>query len=317
MDRRKLGNSAIEIAPLVFGGNVFGWTVDESASFKLLDGLVDVGLNMVDTANVYSAWAPGNKGGESESIIGQWLKKSGKRDKIIVATKVGMPMGDGTQGLAKDYIIKSAEASLRRLNTDHIDLYYAHKDDPSVPLEETLSAFEQLIKDGKVGAIASSNYAPSRLEEALDIARANHLPRFIAHQPEYNLFDRSGYEGGLEQTCVNNELGVVTYFSLASGFLTGKYRTQEDLNSSKRGADHLQKYMTERGLRILSALDIVAKQHNVKPAAVALAWIIHHPSVTAPIASATTMTQLQELAIAAELKLSDEEVQLLTIASGE
>jgi len=315
MNRRKLGNSAIEIAPLVFGGNVFGWTVDEKASFELLDGLVDMDINMVDTADVYSAWAPGNKGGESETIIGNWLKKTGKRDKIVIATKVGMEMGNGTKGLAKDYIIKSAEASLKRLNTDHIDLYYAHKDDESVPLEETLSAFEQLIKDGKVGAIASSNYTAERLEQALTVSRENSLPSFIAHQPEYNLFDRAGYEAQLEQTCVKNELGVVTYFSLASGFLTGKYRTQDDVNAAKRGKDAIQKYMTERGLRILSALDTVADQHKVKPATVALAWIIHHPSVTAPISSATSIEQLRELAVAAQLKLSDADIALLNKAS--
>ncbi len=316
MNRRKLGNSAIEIAPLVFGGNVFGWTLDEKSSFNMLDGLVDMGINMIDTADVYSAWAPGNQGGESETIIGNWLKNSGKRDKIVIATKVGMQMGDGSQGLTKEHIIKSAEESLKRLNTDHIDLYYAHKDDESVPLEETLSAFEQLIKEGKVGAIASSNYSAERLEQALNVSRDNGLPRFVAHQPEFNLFDRNSYEGALETTCVKNELGVVTYFSLASGFLTGKYRTQQDVDKAKRGKEAIQKYMTERGLRIIDALDKVAIQHNVKPATVALAWIIHHPSVTAPIASATNLEQLKELTVAAQLKLSDEEIAILNQASG-
>ncbi len=315
MNKRKLGNSAIEVAPLVFGGNVFGWTLDEKSSFEMLDGLVDMGINMIDTADVYSAWASGNKGGESETIIGNWLKNSGKRNKVVIATKVGMQMGNGSQGLAKNHIIKSAEESLKRLNTDHIDLYYAHKDDETVPLEESLSAFETLIKDGKIGAIASSNYSAERLEQALNISRDNSLPRFIAHQPEFNLFDRNSYEGALETTCVKNELGVVTYFSLASGFLTGKYRNQQDVDQAKRGKDAIQKYMTDRGLRIIDALDTVAKQHNVKPATVALAWIIHHPSVTAPIASATNLEQLKELTVAAQLNLSDQDIALLNQAS--
>ncbi|MDC0612100.1 aldo/keto reductase [Vibrio sp.] len=316
MNRRRLGNSAIEIAPLVFGGNVFGWTADEQQSFKLLDALVDLDINMVDTADVYSAWAPDNNGGESETVIGQWIKKSGKRDKIVIATKVGMELPNGNKGLSKDYIIRSAEASLKRLNTDHIDLYYAHKDDESVPLEETLSAFEQLIKDGKVGAIASSNYSAERLQEALDVSRANNLPSFIAHQPEYNLFDRKGYEGALEEVCKSNELGVVTYFSLASGYLSGKYRSLDDVKNSKRN-DFVQKYMTSRGEKILQALEQVAANHNVPMASAALAWIIHRPSVTAPIASSTSIDQLNELAQAAELSLSNEEMNLLNTASKE
>lgn len=317
MEKRKLGTSDIEIAPLVFGGNVFGWTLDEKSSFELLDGLLDFGLNMVDSADVYSAWVSGNSGGESETIIGNWLKKSGKRDKIIIATKVGMEMADGSKGLSKEHIIASAEASLKRLNTDHIDVYYAHKDDETVPFEESLSAFDQLIKAGKVRAIASSNYSAARLQQALDAAKANNLPSFIAHQPEYNLYDRRGYEGELEETCVKNGLGVVTYYSLASGFLTGKYRTQADIEKSKRGKDSFEKYMNERGQRIIKALDKVASGHSVKPATVALSWIIHHPSITAPISSATSIAQLKELAVAAELSLSVEDVQLLNAASGE
>ncbi|MFM2477918.1 aldo/keto reductase [Celerinatantimonas sp. MCCC 1A17872] len=316
MQYRKLGQSSIEIAPIVFGGNVFGWTADEQQSFKLLDALVDLGINMVDTANVYSAWAPGHVGGESESIMGRWFAKSGKRDKVVVATKVGMPMGDGSEGLKKDYIIKSAEESLKRLQTDHIDLYYAHKDDTNTPLEETLGAFETLIKDGKVGAIASSNYSAERLSEALKVAKAENLPQYIAHQPEYNLFDRAGYESALEKVCQQNELGVVTYFSLASGFLSGKYHSKADLEKSQR-KDFLGKYMTPRGEQILAALAKVADAHQVPMATVALAWIMHRPSVTAPIASATSISQLEQLAQAATLSLSDEDMSALNEASNE
>lgn len=316
MQYRKLGQSSIEIAPIVFGGNVFGWTADEQQSFKLLDALVDLGINMVDTANVYSAWAPGHVGGESESIMGKWFAKSGKRDKVVVATKVGMPMGDGSEGLKKDYIIKSAEESLKRLQTDHIDLYYAHKDDTNTPLKETLGAFETLIKDGKVGAIASSNYSAERLSEALKVAKAENLPQYIAHQPEYNLFDRAGYESALEKVCQQNELGVVTYFSLASGFLSGKYHSKADLEKSQR-KDFLGKYMTPRGEQILAALAKVADAHQVPMATVALAWIMHRPSVTAPIASATSISQLEQLAQAATLSLSDEDMSALNEASNE
>lgn len=314
MQYRKLGQSAIEIAPIVFGGNVFGWTADEQQSFKLLDALVDHGINMVDTANVYSTWAEGHVGGESESIIGKWFAKSGQRDKIVLATKVGMTMGDGTQGLKKDYIIKSAEESLKRLQTDHIDLYYAHKDDQNTPLEETLSAFDTLIKDGKVRAIASSNYSAERLSEALNVAKAENLPSYIAHQPEYNLFDRSDYESTLEPVCQQNELAVVTYFSLASGFLSGKYHSKADLENSAR-KDFLGKYMTPRGEKILAALAQVADAHQVPMATVALAWIMHRPSVTAPIASATSLAQLKQLAQAATLHLSVEQMDVLNEAS--
>ncbi|CAG9298026.1 aldo/keto reductase [Celerinatantimonas diazotrophica] len=316
MQYRKLGQSTIEIAPIVFGGNVFGWTADEQQSFKLLDALVDHGINMVDTANVYSAWAEGHVGGESESIIGKWFAKSGQRDKIVLATKVGMTMGDGSQGLKKDNIVKSAEQSLKRLQTDYIDLYYAHKDDPNTPIEETLSAFETLIKDGKVRAIASSNYSAERLSEALDVAKAENLPSYIAHQPEYNLFDRSDYESTLEPVCQHNELAVVTYFSLASGFLSGKYHTKADLENAPR-KDFLGKYMTPRGEKILAALANVANAHHVPMATVALAWIMHRPSVTAPIASATSLAQLEQLAQAATLNLSTEDMNILNDASDE
>lgn len=316
MQYRKLGQSNIEIAPIVFGGNVFGWTADEQRSFELLDALVDNGINMIDTANVYNAWAPGHQGGESETIMGKWLAQSGKRDKVIIATKVGMKMGDGSEGLSKENIIRSAEDSLKRLQTDHIDLYYAHRDDTDVPLEESLAAFDQLIKEGKVGAIASSNFSGQRLQIALDTARANNLPQFVAHQPEYNLFDRQGYEADLEGVCQRNKLGVVTYFSLASGFLSGKYRSKADLENSKR-KDFLGKYMTPRGEQILTALGKVADAHNATMAAVALAWIIQRPSVTAPIASATSLEQLEQLVKATELTLSASDINLLNEASAE
>ena len=315
MHLRKLGNSSLEIAPLAFGGNVFDWTLDEKASFAMLDGLTDIGLNMVDTADVYSAWVSGNQGGESETIIGNWLKQSGKRDRVVLATKVGMPMADGSKGLSAGNIIKSAEASLRRLQTDCIDLYYAHLDDPDVPFEESLEAFSRLIKDGKVRYIASSNFQPARLQEALSVARTHNLPQFIAHQPEYNIYDRSSYEGELEQVCNENNLGVLTYFSLANGYLSGKYRTLEDVKNSKRGEDFIKKYMTPRGERIISALTDIAEQHQVPIASVALAWIIHRPGITAPIASATSMAQLNELANAVELTLTNADMNMLDEAS--
>ncbi len=317
MRYKKLGNSTLEIAPLVFGGNVFNWTIDEKQSFKLLDAFVDHGLNMIDTADMYSSWVEGNKGGESEAVIGNWLKSSGKRDKVIIATKVGMEMGDGSKGLTKEYILRAVDASLKRLQTDYIDVYYAHQDDPDVQFEETLGAFKQLLENGKVRSIASSNYSAERLAAMLDFAKAENLPQFIAHQPEYNLYDRKGYEGELEQICQKYGLGVVTYFSLASGYLSGKYRSNVDLKKSKRGQAFIDKYMTPRGDKILKALDTVAEKHNVSVASVSLAWIINRPSVTAPIASATSLQQLEQLAAAASLQLSDGDMALLNDASGE
>jgi len=315
MQYRKFGTSPFEIAPLVFGGNVFGWTANQRQSFELLDAFVDLGLNMIDTANCYSVWADGNVGGESETIIGEWLKASGKRDRVVIATKVGMAMGDGSKGLSKDYILRAAEASLQRLGVERIDVYYAHQDDPEVPIEESLSAFQQLIDAGKVGCIASSNYSAPRLSQALAIAKTEGLPRFVAHQPEYNLYNRSAYEGELEQVCRDNGLGVVSYFSLASGYLSGKYRNNGDLANAKRGASFVQKYMTARGEQILEALNAVAEQRRVSMAAVALAWIAHRPGLTAPIASATTIAQLEQLAVAASLSLTTAEMTRLNEAS--
>lgn len=315
MKQRSLGSSGITIAPLVFGGNVFGWTIDEQQSFAVLDAFIDHGFNMVDTANMYSSWVPGNQGGESETIIGNWLKQRGGREKVIIATKVGMPMGDGSQGLAHDYILRAVEDSLQRLQTDYIDVYFSHQDDKTVPIDETLAAYDLLMKQGKIRTVASSNYDAARLQEALDIGRAKNLPTYTIHQPEYNLFDRAGYEDGLEQVCVENGLGVITYFSLASGFLSGKYRSRDDLAKSKRGAGAVEKYLTDRGMTILSALDTMAEKHNTNVAAVALAWVMARPSITAPIVSATTTAQLDELAQSAHITLSDDDINLLNAAS--
>ena len=317
MKYRAFGHSGIKIAPLALGGNVFGWTIDQASSFSLLDAFVDHGLNMVDTANVYSVWADGNQGGESETIIGNWFKATGKRDKIVLASKVGMEMGDGSKGLSPDYIIQSADASLKRLQTDYIDVYYAHCDDPSVPIEDTLGAFQQLIDAGKVRSIASSNFSAARLSQALQIAKEHNLPAYIGHQPEYNLYDRAGYEAELEKVCIEFGLGVATYYSLASGFLTGKYRSQEDLGTAKRGKEAVSKYMTPRGEKILTALDEVAAAHEVPVATVALAWIAHRPTVTAPIASATSVKQLEQTAAAATLALSEQDMNKLNAASAE
>lgn len=315
MNKLRLGNSNIETSPIVFGGNVFGWTADETRSFTLLDALLDLDITMIDTANVYSAWVPGHQGGESETIIGKWLKKSNMRDRVTIASKVGMDMPDGTGGLSKANIIASAEASLRRLNTDYIDVFYAHRDDQSVPVEETLSAFEELIKTGKVRAIASSNYSGERLTTVLDFARENGLPQYIAHQPEYNLFDRQGYEQDVEKACISNELGVVTYFSLASGFLSGKYKNETDLLNSNRGKEFLQKYMTPRGINIVATLSDIARIYEVPAACVALRWIIQRPSVTAPIVSATSVAQLKELSLVDSFTLSDNDMSRLDNAS--
>ena len=256
MKKRKLGNSKLEVAPLAFGGNVFGWTVDEQTSFTLLDAFVAAGFNLIDTADVYSYWAPGNRGGESETIIGKWLKRSGKRGKVVIATKVGKEMGPNSKGLSKSYILRAVEDSLRRLQTDYIDLYQSHADDPETPLEETLEAYAQLIRQGKVRAIGASNYSATRLAQALQISDQYGFPRYESLQPLFNLYDRTDYEGELEPLCRERGLGVISYFSLASGFLTGKYRSQDDLAHSARG-DMVKKYLNPRGIRILEALDRV------------------------------------------------------------
>jgi aryl-alcohol dehydrogenase-like predicted oxidoreductase len=313
MEKRALGRSGISVVPFAFGGNVFGWTADEKTSFGLLDAFVDYGFDFIDTADVYARWVPGNKGGESETIIGNWLKQSGKRDKVVLATKVGKPM-NGEKGLSKAYITKAVEASLMRLQTDYIDLYQSHEDDKNTPLAETLETYTDLIKQGKVKAIGASNYSAGRLREALQVSKDNGFARYESLQPEYNLYDREEYEKQYESLCRENNLGVITFYSLASGFLTGKYRSEADLNKSPRGGG-INKYLNPRGYRILAALDKVAGEYNTTPASIALAWVMARPGITAPIASATGIHQLKELTKAAQIKLSGESITLLTTAS--
>ena len=312
---RPLGKTGLEIAPLVLGGNVFGWTVDERQAFGLLDGFVDAGLSAIDTADSYSTWVPGHKGGESETIIGKWLKANpDKRAKVLIFTKVGSDLGDGKKGLSARWIAQAAEDSLRRLQTDVIDLYQSHWPDPETPLEETLSAYDRLLRAGKVRAIGASNLDAAQLEKALTLARERALPPYATLQPEYNLYERHGFEGALRDVCVQQGLGVITYFSLASGFLTGKYRSTEDLSKSQRGAG-IGKYLNPRGVRILEALNKVAVANDAKPAEVALAWLIAQKGVTAPIASATNRQQLASLVRAVTLKLSPQNLQDLDSAS--
>jgi aryl-alcohol dehydrogenase-like predicted oxidoreductase len=296
----------------MLGGNVFGWTIDEPTSFKILDAYVDAGLNFIDTADIYSTWVPGHTGGESETIIGNWLKKSGKRSKIVLATKVGMQMPSG-KGLKKDYILKAVEDSLRRLQTDHIDLYQSHEDDPATPLEETLGAYAQLVREGKVRAIGASNYSADRLAEALKVSRQHGFPSYQCLQPKYNLCERD-YESTLEPLVLKEGLGVIPYYALAAGFLTGKYRSESDLSKSPRGAG-AKKYLNEKGFRILAALDEVAKSHDSTPGKVAVAWLIARPSVTAPIASATSVEQLRDLVDASNLELDQASIEALNHAS--
>lgn len=314
MAKRKLGNSAIEVAPFALGTNVFGWTVDESTGFKLLDAFVDAGFNLIDTADIYPKWAPGCESGESEALIGKWLARSGRRNSVIIATKVGIEMASGSKGLSKAHVLRSAEDSLRRLRTDYIDLYQSHKDDPETPLEETLEAYEQLIRKGKVRVIGASNYGADRLRLALDVSEKNSLPRYESLQPQYNLVERAGYEATLEPLCREEHLGVITYYSLASGFLTGKYRKEADLAGSARGKA-VKKYLNERGQRVVAALDEISRRLNATPAQVALAWLIARPSVTAPIASATSLDQLNDLLEATKLTLDVSAIEQLNHAS--
>jgi aryl-alcohol dehydrogenase-like predicted oxidoreductase len=314
MKKRKLGQSDLEVAPLAFGGNVFGWTADEKTSFRLLDAFVDAGFNLIDTADMYSTWVPGNRGGESEKVIGKWLQQGAKRDKVLIATKVGKEMGPDQKGLSMSYIHKAVEASLRRLNTDTIDLYQSHADDPHTPLEETLEAYERLVKSGKVRFIGASNYSAGRLAHSLRISETHGYPRYQSLQPNYNLHDRAEFEEELEPLCRRREVGVISYFSLASGFLTGKYRTERDLADRAR-SDMVKKYLDGRGMRILAALDQVAEREGITPAKAALAWLIAQPSVTAPIASATSLEQLQELIDATTVVLDSASMNLLNDAS--
>ncbi|MGA7158951.1 MAG: aldo/keto reductase [Acidobacteriaceae bacterium] len=314
MQTRRLGDTDLTIVPVVFGGNVFGWTVDEARSFELLDAFVDRGGNCVDTADVYSTWVEGHQGGESEAIIGKWLKRSGKRDKVVLLTKVGMEMKSGGKGLSKKYILEEVEQSLKRLQTDRIDLYQSHKDDESVGFEETLEAYAQLMDEGKVRYIGASNYTGARLAEAEDLAEREKLPAYKTLQPEYNLYDRKGYEEDLAPVAEKYGLGVITYFSLASGFLTGKYQSKEDAKGKNREG-RVQKYFDERGMKILKALQQVGEETGAAQAAVSLAWLLEQPTVTAPIASATSVEQMEALFAAVELKLSAKQMALLTDAS--
>jgi aryl-alcohol dehydrogenase-like predicted oxidoreductase len=306
----------MSVAPLAFGGNVFGWTLDETASFRMLDAFVDEGFELVDTADVYSRWVPGNRGGESEAIIGKWFAKSGKRDRVLIATKVGMDMGDRRRGLSRAHVIRSAEESLARLRTDRIDLYQAHVDDPAVPFEETLDAFGTLIHQGKVRAVGASNHSADRLAEAIGVARGEGvLPAYATLQPLYNLCDREEFEKALAPVCEREGLGVIPYFALASGFLSGKYRSEKDLAGRAR-ADRVRKYLDARGMRILEALDRVGNHYTVSPASVAIAWLASRPAVTAPIASATTLDQLHDLVAGTRIALDENSLALLDEASG-
>ncbi len=311
--RRQLGQSGLEVGPLMLGGNVFGWTADERTSFQILDAFVEAGMDFVDTANVYSKWVPGNRGGESETIIGRWLRQTGKRDRVVLATKVGMEISPDEKGLSRAAILRSAEASLTRLQTDRIDLYQTHKDD-ATPLAETLGAYETLIQQGKVRAIGASNYTAERLLEAIQVSKDAGLPTYHALQPEYNLCDRGGFEAELEPLCQREGLGVIPYYALCSGFLTGKYRSEADLSQSPRG-EKVRKYLEPRGYAILAALDEVAGRFDSTPARVALAWLLARPSITAPIASATSVTQLADLVAATRLTLDEAAIDTLNRAS--
>ncbi len=315
MQPRRLGRTSLSIAPLVFGGNVFGWTADRQTSFALLDRFSEAGLNAIDTADVYSAWAPGNKGGESEAIIGEWMKSRGNRNKIVVITKVGSPMGEGRQGLSARYIAEAMEASLKRLQSGYIDLYLSHWPDAETPYDETLGAFAKLMMAGKVRAIGASNLDAAQMRAALDVARKNALPRYDVLQPEYNLYDRRSFDGALRDLCMKEEIGIITYFSLAKGFLSGKYRSEADLGKSVRGGG-VKTYLNPRGMRVLAALDAVAAKHKANQAEVALAWLIARPGITAPIASATSLAQVDSLIKAAALTLDAGDIAALDKASG-
>ncbi|WP_316747371.1 aldo/keto reductase [Pedobacter gandavensis] len=313
MEKRKLGNSDLFVYPITFGGNVFGWTIDEAKSFEILDGFTEAGFNFIDTADVYSRWNPGNSGGESETIIGNWMEKRKNRTEVIIATKVGADMGHG-KSLSKKTILEGVDASLKRLKTDYIDLYQSHYDDPNTPIAETLEAYDELIRAGKIRWIGASNYSAARLQESLEIAQKLSLPKYQTFQPEYNLYSREGYEKELEAVVLEHKLGVINYYALASGFLTGKYRSEADLNKSQRGGG-IKSYLNDRGFKILKALDEVSEQYNATPASVSLAWLLARPSITAPIASVTSLSQLEDLKKAAMLKLNIEDIAILDEAS--
>lgn len=315
MEHRKLGRSSLAVAPLALGGNVFGWTADAATSFAILDAFVDGGFNMIDTANVYSKWVPGHKGGESETIIGDWLRKSGKRSRVLIATKVGMDMPPDDKGLSKKYILRAVEESLTRLGIETIDLYFSHTDDAETPLAETLEAHTQLVRDGKVRIIGASNYSGERLDEATRISRERGLARYEVLQPLYNLYDRATYESTLMPLCVSEEIAVTPYYGLAAGFLTGKYRTEKDLEGRTRAGRIKSSYLNDRGLRILSAVDRVAAVLNATPAQVSLAWVMKQPGIAATIASATSVAQLEELMKSTSIELDDDMMAALDAAS--
>lgn len=316
MQKRILGKTDLAIAPLAFGGNVFGWTLDEKKSFEILDAFVDAGFNFIDTADAYSTWVPGNKGGESETIIGKWLKLRNHKNKVIVTTKVGSDMGQGHKDISKKYILKAAEDSLKRLQLDVIDLYQTHWDDDVTPVEETLEAYAQLVKEGKVRWVGASNLSAARLKESLEASKKNGFPLYQTFQPEYNLYAREKFEKEIQPICIEENLSVICYYSLASGFLTGKYRGEADLGKSPRGGG-IKQYLNPKGFAILAALDQVAAKYQSTPATVALAWIIAQPTIGAPIASATSVEQLKELTAAVELQLSKEDIDLLTKAGNQ
>lgn len=315
MEQRLLGKTPIRVAPLAFGGNVFGWTIDESRSFQVLDAFVASGCNLVDTADSYSRWAPGNQGGESETIIGNWMKRRGNRSRVVIATKLGSDLGDGKKGLSAKYMMQAVEASLKRLQTDYIDLYQSHFDDPETAVEETMEAFARLIEQGKIRVAGASNLSPQRLQQSLAYCKHAGIPTYATLQPEYNLYDRQQYEKEYEPIVLKEGLGVLNYFALASGFLTGKYRSAPDASKSTRGNGIVSKYLNARGLRILQALDRVGARHHCSPVTVALAWLIARPGITAPIASATAVEQLQELVAATTLRLDAGSIQELDAAS--
>lgn len=314
MEKRQLGHTDLQIYPIVFGGNVFGWTLDEKPSFEILNGFTGAGFNFIDTADVYSRWKPGNSGGESEKIIGKWMKEKKNRHDIILTTKVGSDMGDGKKGLKKDYILKAVEDSLKRLQTDYLDLYQTHFDDESTPVQETLEAYDKLVKDGKIRWIGTSNMSPERIRESIETSEKQNLPAYQTLQPHYNLYFRENYETNLEPIVKEFGLGVFTYYSLESGFLTGKYRGKEDLDKSPRGA-RMEEYFNNRGMKILAALDEVSKQYHTNPAAVSLAWLIQNTTVTAPIVSATSLKQLDSIIQAPELKLDNNAISFLNAES--
>ena len=315
MEKRALGKSDIKVAPLAFGGNVFGWSADKDVSLNLLDQFVDAGFNLIDTADVYSIWVPGHTGGESETIIGEWLSKRGGRDKVVIATKLGIPMGPDKKGLGKAYIATAVEDSLKRLKTDYIDLYQSHRDDPDTPVEETLEAYGKLVKAGKVREIGASNFEAPRLKASLEASAEHGYPRYQTIQPNYSLMERGSYEGDLEKLCRAEGVSCIGYYSLASGFLSGKYRSEADLGKSAARSTRVKGYLNDKGMKVLGALDDVAKRFSASPAQVSLAWLMAKPTVAAPIASATSAAQLSEIMKAATIKLDAAAVEQLDKAS--